>query len=184
MGFLVGGAMLIGFWGGSVGMEQGIERVGRWCNGEAVVALPVVGTGVWWELEGLALDDGVTAVEEVSSLLISSLLGPSSCFSSVVRLASRSVTWTFPNSFCNFASRSSYDSVNVLDSVLIVSEVQLVGFQSIGQKTACLATAWQASRRRRASRTLRPTVRLFSMVYEHVSNNAGVHVKMICFELD
>jgi hypothetical protein len=48
MGFLVGGAVLIGFWGGSVGMEQGIERVGRWCNGEAVVALPVVGTGVWW----------------------------------------------------------------------------------------------------------------------------------------
>jgi hypothetical protein len=154
------------------------------CGGRSQGTPRLIGGSEEWDLEGLALDDGVTAVEEVSSLLISSLLGPSSCFSSVVRLASRSVTWTFPNSFCNFASRSSYDSVNVLDSVLIVSEVQLVGFQSIGQKTACLATAWQASRRRRASRTLRPTVRLFSMVYEHVSNNAGVHVKMSCFELD
>jgi hypothetical protein len=33
MGSLVGGAVLIGLWGGSVGMEQGIERVGRWCDG-------------------------------------------------------------------------------------------------------------------------------------------------------
>jgi hypothetical protein len=89
------------------------------------------------------------------------MLGDSSpglCF------ASRSVTGTPANSFCRFTSRSSYDSVSVLDMVLRVSAESSVGFQSMGHRTPYLLTAWKASRRRRASRTLRPTVRLLSVI--------------------
>lgn len=66
--------------------------------------------------------------------------------------------------FCKFASRSSYDSASVLEIVLTVSDACALGFQSMGHSTPCLATAWNASRRRRASRTLRPTVRLLSVI--------------------
>ena len=64
-------------------------------------------------------------------------------FSSASRLcfSSRSVRTVSPNSFCRLARRSSYDSVKVLEIVDMVSEVLFDGFQSMGQRTPCLATA-------------------------------------------
>lgn len=53
----------------------------------------------------------------------------------------------------------------MFDMVFIVSEACEFGFQSTGQRTPCLATAWKASSRRKASRTLRPTVKLFNVIY-------------------
>ena len=105
-----------------------------------------------------------SAEEEAVSPFVLSALGVFP--SSLVRLclASRSVTCT-PNSFCRLASLSSYDSVRVLEIVLRVSAASLFGFQSMGQRTPCLATAWNASSRRRASRTLLPTVMLFSVTF-------------------
>jgi hypothetical protein len=55
--------------------------------------------------------------------------------------ASRSVTLTPSNSFCGLLRRSSWDSRSVLDIVLIVSEASFVGFQSMGHRTPCRATA-------------------------------------------
>lgn len=53
----------------------------------------------------------------------------------------------------------------MFDMVFIVSEACGLGFQSIGQRTPCFATAWKASSRRKASNTLRPTVRLFNVIW-------------------
>lgn len=96
---------------------------------------------------------------------------PSFGDSSLRSLASRSVTGTPANSFWRLASLSSYDSVKVLEMMLSVSAASLLGFQSMGQSTPCLGTAWKASSRRRASSTLRPTVTLFNVIYAHVSGN-------------
>ena len=95
--------------------------------------------------------------------------------------ASRSVTCTSPNSvvmlatygktkhmiipLCRFANLSSYDSTSVSEIVLSAPEACEFGFQSIGQRTPCFATAWKASKRRSASKTLRPTVKLLSVIY-------------------
>jgi hypothetical protein len=53
----------------------------------------------------------------------------------------------------------------VFEMVTAMSFVMLEGLQSMGQRTPCLATAWKASSRRRASRTERPTVRLLSVTW-------------------
>jgi hypothetical protein len=104
--------------------------------------------------------------EVVSSLVVLSVLGElsSSLLLLLLCFASRSVTCT-PNSFCRLASLSSYDSVSVLEIVLMVSAALLFGFQSMGQRTPCLATAWKASNNLSASRTLLPTVRLLSVTF-------------------
>ena len=65
---------------------------------------------------------------------------------------------------CKFANRSSYDSTSVSEIVLSAPEACEFGFQSIGQRTPCFATAWKASKRRSASKTLRPTVKLLSVI--------------------
>jgi hypothetical protein len=68
---------------------------------------------------------------------------PLRCFSSVslACFASKSVRGVSPNSFWRLASRSSYDSVKVFEMVLTVSALSVDGFQSIGHRTPCLATA-------------------------------------------
>jgi hypothetical protein len=144
---------------GSESLRRGDWRLRRGCG--VMGAEGGVG-GVDWAL-GEPTDGAEGRLSGMLVLLFrrSLMLGDSSpglCF------ASRSVTLTPANSFCRFTSRSSYDSVSVLDMVLRVSAESSVGFQSMGHRTPCFPTAWKASRRRRASRTLRPTVRLLSVI--------------------
>lgn len=111
-----------------------------------------------------------------ASLPSSVLLGERLSLLSISRLcfASRSVTRMPSNSFCRLANLSSYDSVKVLAIVFRVSWALSLGFQSIGHNTPCLATAWNASSNRSASSTLRPTVRLLSVICE--SSVAETHL--------
>jgi hypothetical protein len=85
---------------------------------------------------------GLVALETSSWLFVAAKVGGCSLgVSPVLCFASRSVIVTSPNSFCRLANLSSYDSVSVLEIVLNVSAASPLGFQSIGQRTPCLATA-------------------------------------------
>jgi hypothetical protein len=75
------------------------------------------------------------------------------------------------NPFCRLASLSSYDSISVLEIVLIVSAALVLGFQSTGQRTPWRATIWYAFNKRSTSTTSRPTVRLLSVTFCIVSKN-------------
>jgi hypothetical protein len=144
--------------------------MGLVCLGRSQDCCEMVGAwGVEWDRVGRTIGDDAVPFGRFSLLFSSSLGMTSSSESSFGSLASRSVTCTPPNSFWRLASLSSYDSVKVLEMVFSVSAASLLGFQSMGQRTPCLATAWKASSRRRASSTLRPTVTLFNVIYTHIS---------------
>lgn len=53
----------------------------------------------------------------------------------------------------------------MFEMVFMVSTAPVDGRQSMGQRTPFFATAWNASNKRRASNTERPTVKLLRVAY-------------------